>query len=338
MGKNITMKDVAIQLGISTVTVSKALSDREGVSDALREAIKKKAEEMGYRYNFVGKSMKEGKSYNIGVLVAEQFMHENAFYAKMYQAIAKDLLSLHYFGILEVVPEEEEAACKLPQIIINNKVDGIIFLGQLNHQYLEKIAATKIPFVFLDFSDNHFPADTVVGDNIDGAYELTNHLISLGHQRIAFVGNRYATSSIMDRYLGYYKAMLQNRLEIREEWMIPDRDDKGRFCELRLPEQMPTAFICNCDEIAYHLILLLKKQGYKIPEEISVAGYDNYLYATLSCPQITTVEVNIEAMSDAAVDSLMKRIKNPSKEFGKKVISGRIIYRASTAKVWNKKQ
>lgn len=332
MGKNITMKDVAMQLGVSTVTVSKALSDREGVSEALRETIKSKAEEMGYRYNFLGKSMKEGMNYNIGVLVAEQFMHENAFYAKMYQAIAKELLAFDYFGILEVVPEEDEAESKIPHILLNNKVDGIIILGQMNQSYIEKIILMGIPYVFLDFSEDHFEADTIVSDNFFGVYELTNHLISLGHKKIGFIGNKNATSSIMDRYIGYYKAMLQNKLDIKEEWIIDDRDERGKFYELKLPTPMPTAFVCNCDEIAYNLILLLKKQGYRVPEDISVVGYDNYLYATLSDPGITTVEVNVEAMSDAAIDFIMKRMKNPAKEYGRKVISGRIIYRDSTMK------
>lgn len=78
MAKNITMKDIAIKLGVSTVTVSKALSGKEGVSNEVRELIKHTAEEMGYRYNALGKSMREGRNYNIGILIAEQFMHESA--------------------------------------------------------------------------------------------------------------------------------------------------------------------------------------------------------------------------------------------------------------------
>ena len=329
MGKNITMKDVAEQLGVSTVTVSKALSDREGVSDAVRETIKQKAEEMGYRYNFLGKSMKEGMNYNIGILIAEQFMHESAFYAKMYQTIVKDLLVFDFFGILEVVSEEEEKSGGLPHILQNSKVDGIIILGQMRRCYLEKIAASDIPYIFLDFADDYFKVDTIISDSFNGAYEITNHLIHLGHKDIGFVGNINATSSIMDRYIGYYKSLLQNKLKIREEWILSDRDDHGKFMKIKLPEIMPTAFVCNCDEVAYSFILQLKKVGYRIPEDISVVGYDNYLYATLSDPQITTVEVNVEAMSEAAVNSIMKRIKHPTKDYGRKVISGRIVYRDS---------
>ncbi|MDF2945273.1 MAG: transcriptional regulator [Herbinix sp.] len=331
MGKSVTMKDVAMQLGVSTVTVSKALTDREGVSDSVRETIKQKAEEMGYRYNFIGKSMKEGMNYNIGILVAEQFMHDSAFYSKMYQTVVKDLLDYDYFGILEVVPDEAEKECRLPHVIQNNKVDGIIILGQMSRAYIEKIASSNIPFIFLDFNDDHFEVDTIVSDSFYGAYELTNYLFSIGHKDIGFVGNRNATTSIMDRYIGYYKSLLYNKLQLNEEWIINDRDEKGKFCELQLPIHMPTAFVCNCDEVAYSLILQLKKSGFRVPEDVSVVGYDNYIYATVSNPAITTVEVNVEAMSESAVNSILKRVRIPSGECSRKVISGRIIFRDSVA-------
>ncbi len=329
MGKSITMKDVAARLGVSTVTVSKALSGREGVSDSVREMVRQTAEEMGYRYNFLGKSMKEGMNYNIGVIVAEQFMHENAFYAKMYQAILKDLQAFHFFGMLEVVSEAEERQCLLPHILQNSKVDGLIILGQMNSTYIEKLSAAELPFIFLDFTEDHFKVDTIVSDSFYGAYEITSYLVECGHTKIGFVGNINATTSIMDRYIGYYKSLKQNKLELREDWLLSDRDDRGKFTEIILPKELPTAFVCNCDEVAFHFIKRLKQSGYRVPEDISVVGFDNYIYATLSEPSITTVEVNVEAMAEAAVNSIMKRIKYPTEDYGRKVISGRIVYRDS---------
>ncbi len=331
MGKTITMKDIAKQLGVSTVTVSKALSDREGVSNNVRDMIKLKATEMGYRYNSMGKSMKEGVNYNIGILVAERFMHDNAFYSKMYQAMNKDLMLLNYFALLEVVAEASEEGGVLPLVLQNNKVDGIIILGQMSRNYIENIEAAGIPYIFLDFSDDHFQVDTIVSDSFYGAFELTNYLISLGHKKIGFVGNRNATTSIMDRYIGYYKALLLQQLTYEEDWIIKDRDASGKFLNFVLPSNMPTAFVCNCDEIAYSFIKKLKRSGYRVPEDISVVGYDNHIYAAISIPAITTVEVNVEAMSEAAVNSIVKRIKRQTNDYGRKIISGRIILRDSAA-------
>ncbi|NLP34802.1 MAG: LacI family transcriptional regulator [Clostridiales bacterium] len=331
MGKKVTMKDIAKELGVSAVTVSKALSGKEGVSESVRETIKSKADEMGYRYNALGKSMREGKNYNVGILIAEQFMHDSAFYSKMYQSLIKDLLQFDYFGILEIIPGQEEKECTMPRILQNNKVDGIILLGQMKREYIRMIHKTNIPYIFLDFTDDSFNADTIISDNVHGSYEITKYLISQGHKKIGFVGNRLATTSIMDRYIGCYKALLENKLGIQEDWIIADRDDQGTFIDLILPKDMPTAFVCNCDKIAYELVLLLKKKGYRVPEDVSVVGYDNYIFATLSDPQLTTVEVNVNAMSEMAVMSILRRIQNPTTESGRKVISGSIIIRDSVA-------
>ncbi|HHT88231.1 MAG TPA: LacI family transcriptional regulator [Clostridiales bacterium] len=338
MAKNITMKDIAIKLGVSTVTVSKALSGKEGVSNEVRELIKHTAEEMGYRYNALGKSMREGRNYNIGILIAEQFMHESAFYSKMYQALIKEMMKFDYFGILEIISGHDERKLVMPHILKKNKVDGIILLGQMHRDYIRMIDNTNIPYIFLDFVDDTFNVDTIISDNVYGAYEITKYLISHGHSKIGFVGNQLATTSITDRYIGFYKALLENKLEIKEEWIINDRDEYGNFIDLRLPKELPTAFVCNCDKIAYELILLLKKKGIRVPNDVSVVGYDNYIYATLSDPQITTVEVNVEAMSEMAVASIIRRCINPAIESSRKIISGKIIVRNSVSNLIDKRQ
>lgn len=337
MTKNVTMKDIAKELDVSTVTISKALSGKEGVSDELRKLIKCKADEMGYRYNALGKSMRDGKNYNIGILIPEQFMHESAFYSKMYQSLIKEMMPYNYFGILEIVSCQEEKESIMPRILKNNKVDGIILLGQMQKDYIWMIDKTKVPYIFLDFVDDTFDVDTIISDNVYGSYEITNYLISEGHGEIGFIGNQFATTSITDRYLGYYKALLEHRLRIHEEWIIKDRNEQGEFIELLLPKELPTAFVCNCDKIAYELIKLLKKKGIRVPEDVSVVGYDNYIYATLSDPQITTVEVNVDAMSETAILSIIRRIQNPNLESSRKIISGRIIIRDSVTNLIDKK-
>ena len=127
MGKNITMKDIAKQLGVSTVTVSKALSGKEGVSRDVRELIKKTADEMGYRYNTLGKSMREGKSYNIGILTAEHFMHESAFYSKIYQALIKEMMRFDYFAILEIISGHDERSLVMPHILRKTRWTALSF-------------------------------------------------------------------------------------------------------------------------------------------------------------------------------------------------------------------
>jgi LacI family transcriptional regulator len=333
--KNVTMSDIAQLLDISTVTVSKALSDKDGVSTELKDKIKSVAEEMGYRYNTLAKGMKEGKSYNIGVIIADRFIKDDvdAFYLKMYHNVVKSLSRANYYGIMEIVSVMAEKDLSIPNIISDNKVDGVIVLGQMNQEYLAVIKRTSIPLVFLDFYDEMLDVDSVISDSFYGAYTLTNHVISQGHKEIGFVGNIFATSSILDRYLGYYKALITNKIKVDDSWIVPDRGDEGEYIDFTLPGKMPSAFICNCDSVAYLFIRKLKKMGYKVPEDISVVGFDNYIFASLSSPRLTTVEVDVEMMAETAVSAVMRKIQGDRRSLGRKVISGNLVIRDSVKEI-----
>ncbi|BCN31946.1 LacI family DNA-binding transcriptional regulator [Anaeromicropila herbilytica] len=333
MAKSITMKDIANELEVSTVTVSKALSDKEGVSEEVRERIKEKAKEMGYRFSTSSKSIKDGTHYNIGIIVAERFIKENGYYSNLYQLVVQRLTEIDYSGILEIISDDDESNGVLPRMIQNNKVDGLIILGQMSGKYIKLIEQSNTIFIFLDFHNEHSDTGVVIGDNVYGSYQVTNYLITMGHKEIGFIGDIYATSSIMDRYLGYYKSLLLNNIPQREEWIIKDRDTKGKICEFNLPDKMPTAFVCNCDEIAYILIQKLQKEGYRVPDDISVVGFDNYIYATLSSPKLTTYGVNLEDMAVEAVTSILYAIKHNRCNVGRKIISGNLYVRDSVKRM-----
>lgn len=334
MAKQVTMKDVANALHISTVSVSKALSGKEGVSLEVRERIRITAEEMGYRYNAGMKTIEYDKNYNVGILIARRFLEDDtAFYSKLHSNIIMNLGNKNCFGIMEVIFKEDEESCALPAMIKNKKVDGIIVLGQLKKNYIEMIKEQHMPITFLDFYDETATVDSIVSDNVYGSYLLTNYLVKMGHKKIGFIGDVFATSSILDRYLGYYKSLLQNGIPIKEEWLLSDRDENGILKTISFPSKMPTAFVCNCDEVAYRVVEQLKAGGYRIPEDISIVGFDDYIYATLSNPTLTTFAIDLQLMTEMAVESILKGISGENLSPGRKVISGKLVIRKSVAKV-----
>lgn len=334
MNKNITMKDIAKQIGVSTVTVSKALNDKDGVSDEVKAKIKALASQMGYRVNTAAKSMREGLTYNIGVIIPERFTGpDQSFYLRVYQEISKGLEDHGYSGILHILSSSDEHTLQLPRIYSDRKVDGFILLGQISKPYIEIMHAIEPPILFLDFYDDHSDIDAVVSDNFYGAYELTNYLIQQGHRHIAYVGSLYATSSIQDRFLGYYKSLLEHQITLREDWIINDRDEHGSFIDIHIPDEMPTAFVCNCDQVAYLVVQKLKDSGYRVPEDCSVVGFDNDIYATLTAPHLTTVEVNMEQLAQTSIQSILSKVSNPDLRFGRIVVKGKIIYRSSVASI-----
>ena len=317
--KAVTMSDIAKAMNVSTVTVSKALGDRDGVSAELRERIKQKATEMGYRVHAGTHGAKDGLTYNIGIIVAKHFI--------------SDASSFYWIGMLEVV-NDHNGMEEIPNSVLDHKVDGLIVLGQLSDEYISKLISHQLPTVFLDFYGSREDADAVLSDNFYGAYMLTSHLIENGHRRIGFLGSIGSTSSIQDRYLGYYKALLENRIPLRQDWVIGDRSNESDiFPEFTLPQDMPTAFVCNCDETAYKLVNQLKNAGYSVPEDISVVGYDNHIYSTICNPRLTTIDVNSRVMSTEAVDIILHKIRDVNYRRGRTLVTGKLVRRESVKKL-----
>lgn len=338
MGKTVTMSEIAQKLNVSTVTISKALGDKEGVGEELREKIKQVASEMGYRYNTAAKSLKEGLTYNVGIIIAERFIEVGAsFYWQVYKKIAEELIKVNYYAVFEILKSSDEQSGAIPKMVYDQKVDGLIVLGQIDKQYFNMIKSLPVPTVFMDFYEKDSTQDFVVTDNFYSMYLLTNHLIEMGHRDIGYIGNIKATSSIQDRYLGYVKALIENNIDIQRcsQWYVSDRDDDGGNLSFDIPEVLPTAFVCNCDRVAYELISKLTYKGYKVPEDISVVGFDNYSPHLESEVEVTTVEVDIRTMVQITVDTIIKKINNKKVKKGIKQVSGKIIIKNSVKNIMN---
>ena len=325
MSSKVKMKDIAEKLNISIVSVSKALSGKDGVSDEMRDKIFEVAQSLGYDVDKVKKNKLSG---NICVIVADRFMDDNAFYQKLYRQIVINCTENGYSSVLEIVSLTDETNLKMPKAIDNN-IDGIVFLGDISKKYIDKIRNYKIPFVLVDFHIDDYETDCFISDNIYGAMKLTELMIKKGRKKIAFVGDVLSTTSILDRYLGYVRVLLMNGIMPKEEYLIKDRNNDGEFIDIQLPKNMPDSFVCNCDEVAYNLIRKLQNEGYRIPEDISVSGYDDYLFSSLSSPQITTYRVNIEDMAKNSIKKLIERINGSTIAYSQNVVNGKIIEKES---------
>ena len=242
------------------------------------------------------------------------------------------MAQFHYSVIMEAITSAMLTDHIMPDIVAEKKVDGIIVLGQIKSDYLKILRENGLPMVYLDFYDRTMEVPSVINDNVYGTYMLTNYIVGMGHKKIAYVGSIDATASILDRYLGYYRSLITHQLTMPDGYIIPDRNEEGYFIDLQLPEVMPTAFVCNCDGTANLLMRLLISKGYRVPQDISVVGFDNYSAEfDYNLPKLTTIEVNIEEMTKNAVEMIIRLLKGEENLGGRKVISGKLIIRDSVA-------
>jgi len=341
MAKSVKLADIAEIMNVSTVTVSKALAGQKGVSEEMRDKIKKLAQEMGYTSPTAIKMMKNKKSFNIGVLISDRYFdRHNSFYWLMYQEVATRAVSKNCFTMLEILSQESEKGLEIPKLLQENKVDGLIIIGLLKEAYLSLIKEyCKVPLVCLDFYDQRLESDAVITDNFYGMYQLTNYLFDMGHTRIGYVGTLLYTNSITDRYFGYCKALLEHGQRVREDWIIGDRDretgDQGKNIDFEfiLPEDMPTAFACNCDLTAGLLVGELKKKGYRVPEDISIVGFDNYIFPGVCDLPITTYEVDVREMAKKSISHLIKKMSGEYDKKGITIVEGHVVIKESVKEI-----
>lgn len=341
MSKAVKLADIAEKVDVSIVTVSKALSGQKGVSEELRERIIKLADEMGYvpRHSNTDSAREPLKSYNIAVLIQETYLDKyDSFYWMMYQQVASCAMEKESSTMLVMVTPQMEENLEFPKLLGGGKADGAIIIGKLSEEYLAMLhRSVSEPIVYMDFSDADRQTDAVVSDNFYGGYDVTNYLISMGHTSIAYVGTLLATSSIMDRYLGYVKALLEHGLKPRDSWQIDDRDLHSGIIDeeklLKLPKDMPSAFFCNCDLTAGKLINKLKREGYRVPEDVSVAGYDNYLHPDLCDVPITSYEVDFRSMAERSVKFLLDRLNKGTGPKGLHTVTGHLVVKESVRRL-----
>ena len=337
MSKKVTMSDIAEELGISTVTVSKALSGQKGVSEEMRQRIMQIAEERGYQKS---SQFKENESFKIGVLIDARYLGNiDSFYGHMYQIFSAKAAKMGCFTMLEVLSDGDAENLVYPKLIGDGNVDAVVIMGALNDEYLEMLDEKLLtPTYYMDFSDRKHQKDSVISGSYYGAYILTNYLFDRGHKDIGYVGTVLATPSITDRYLGYVRALMEHGCTVNKDWVLDDRDSGNHVIDIdkniKLPKKMPTAFVCNCDLSATRFINYLKEKGYKVPQDISVVGYDDFVYSNSADDLgITTYKVDMDEMVRRTLKRILHTLRGEKYRDGLSIVEGQLVERDSVKRL-----
>lgn len=333
---SITLQDISAETGFSVVTVSKALTGRKGISGQTRERIREAARRMGYEKP---EGKKNKGTETIAVIAPDRFLTvQESLYWSLYQELSRCLSEKKLFGVLEIVSGEDEHKISRPSVLDNPDVGGLIVLGTFNRDYTAVLEEkTEIPLVYLDAQSPSGRWDSVISNSYMGGYEVVNYLLDLGHRDIGFVGTLRLTDSIDDRFLGGQKAMLQRGLMFQGSRIYDDRDRENQEIDgncIRLdPQSLPTAFFCNCDMAAETLIRKLQTMGKRVPDDISIAGFDNFPTDPLMQDFITSYDIDRKEMVKKAVHTLTHRMSNPDYRNGLSVTQGWFAEKKSAERV-----
>lgn len=311
----VTIRQIAQKLGVHHTTVSRALRNNSRISEDLRKRIKSLAIKLGYRPNLLASGLSTRKTYNIGLVVADI---ATPFFSEVASGV-EDTMRESGYNVFTCNTDGKIEDEKLHlNALISRGVDGIIISpSNLRRKYLEELLKTKIPVVFIDRCLKNLNASYIIIDHFSGGYQMTKYLLSLGHRRIAYIRGEVE----MGRFYGYKKALdeygiqIDNTLTSVCDFTVRGGERAAR--KIMRIKKLPTAIFCVNDLVALGAMKVIKERGLKIPQDVSLAGFDNSYFTEFLSPPLTTVhQPKYELGQDVArilLNEMNSRPCSPSK-------------------------
>ncbi|REE01568.1 LacI family transcriptional regulator [Marinoscillum furvescens DSM 4134] len=315
---SVTIKDIALELGISVSTVSRALADNPLVKPATRQAVKELAKKYNYRPNFTALSLRNNRTRTIGIIIP-QLVHE--FFSMVIRGIEDFAYSNGYNVIISSTHESYEREVIDTKALINGRVDGLLACvskSTTNYDHFKEFAERNLPLVFFDCICDEIDSPKVVLDDFEAGYQATQHLVETGCTQIAYVGGPINLQINQDRFGGYKKALNEAGLALNESWIkhceTGDYDDGSESVRDMVAARSIDGLFAGTDMLAIGAIKTMKKAGLQIPKDVAVVGFSNWSIGTIYEPSLTTMSQPGYEMGQKAAELLIQQIDNPDKK------------------------
>ena len=335
----VTIKDIAIALGLSTSTVSRALRDSYEISPATKKIVLEYAEQINYRPNPIALSLKEKRSHSIGVIVCEI---ANSFFSQTINGIESIAYSKGYNVIISQSHESYDREVIDLNYLASRSIDGLLISVSAeteNFSHIQSLHDRGFPIVFFDRAVESINTHKVIVDNNKGAFDATEHLIKSGYHRIANLAGSPHLSITKDRIKGYRKAIETNGLHYEEAYtqyclhggMVYEEVEKALDNMMALPYK-PDAIVASTDKLTTNCIRYFKSKNIRVPEDVALIGFSNLDIADLLSPSLSVVRQPAFAMGQIATELLLKMIesKRGVSEFENRVLPLEIMVRESS--------
>ncbi len=330
MGNTASTRKVAQHAGVSIGTVSRVLNNKAGVSEATRQRVLAVMHELRYA---PPKRSSLPVVTHIGLLVRPfpQALLFNAFYGDVYHGVEQMCRDHGITMSLSTLDLSGGTLASLPVLLADERIGGIILLGALGPEIVETVAASvHVPLVLVDNWYPRCPWDAIMIDNQAGMSLATEYLIGRGHRHISLVGGP-PHPSIIERRAGYEQALRERHLK---PFVAPQSDmepDNGEAAVEDLLRARPetTAILCSNDSLAVGVLKRLRLLGRRVPEDISVVGFDDIALAQHTLPPLTTMRVDRRGLGRSAVELLLGRLNILDRAPTKLLVSVALVERAS---------
>lgn len=309
-----TIVDIAKMAGVSPSAVSIVLNGRKGVSPETRKRIQDIVDRLKYVPNPSSRRLLFHKTDNIAVLINEdQSPLEHFFHAELNQIIFKECKKRNY-NLIYTSASTRNRNVTLPRVILSHDVDGVIAYGDSDPRFAHTIHDLRIPFVLID---NHVRTPETMSVRNDYAYAArmaVEHLIRLGHRKIAYLGAGEKKEFGLQTFRGYHEILEEHNLPIQAGWIRQEADTEELAYQAAArtlqSSERPTAIFCNADIYAIQTIRCLKDRGLHVPEDISVIGIDDILLGQYIDPPLSTIRIDKQKMVANALRMLSDKIEN----------------------------
>ena len=340
----VTIKDVAALAGVSPSTVSRTCKNNSRISQETKEKVRRAMADLGYEPNFQASNLASQNSRTIGIIlpISEKETYENAFHLELIRGISQFCNQKQYINTIITGQDEEEILQVIKTMVRSGQADGFILLysrpGDAVTDYLYN---EGLLYVLIGKACQYVNQTIYIdNDNLLAAQEATDYLYNHGHRRIAYLSSDTSMTFSADRKAGYQLSLLQHGLTPRPDYCVEmsafSSDSADTLMQLLTLPDRPTAMLVSDDILAAAVETTCIKTGISIPDDLSIISFNNSLFARLTSPQLTSVDVNSFQLGIEAASQMINHIENPNLLATKIIVPHYIVERESCCEVTGK--
>ena len=337
----VTIKDVAALAGVSPSTVSRTCKNNPSISEETKERVRKAMAKRGYEPNFQASNLASQNSRTIGIILpaSAKEVYENSFYLEAIQGISHYCNGRQYMTTIVTGQDEAEILDAVRSMSRSGKVDGFIILySKKDDPVIDYLFNEGLLYILIGKATQYTNQTIYIdNDNLLAGREAAEYLYQLGHRRIAYLGSDSSLMFSADRKAGYQLALASHQLPVRPEYCVEVKNVSENNEEvirgLLMQKDRPTAILVSDDILAVSLERVCLENHLAIPEDLSIISFNNSLFARLTSPQLTSIDIGAGQLGSEAASQIINHIENPNLLATKIIVPHHLIERDSCCKI-----